>query len=176
MSDALSRLCDGIDRFAEILGRAVAWGVVAMALIVFAQVLARHVFGVGSLWAQESVAYLHAAAVLFAAAWTLQAGGHVRVDVFYAEASARTKAWIDLAGALALLVPFALLLASLAVPYARRAWAIFEGSREVGGLPVVFLFKTMIALFAAHLFVQGVAQALRAGSQIAWARARAERS
>jgi TRAP-type mannitol/chloroaromatic compound transport system permease small subunit len=31
---------------------------------------------------------------MLAAAWTLQAGGHVRVDVFYAGASARTKACI----------------------------------------------------------------------------------
>ena len=42
---------------------------------------------------------LHAAVFMLAAAWTLQLGGHVRVDIFYAEASARTKALVDLAGA-----------------------------------------------------------------------------
>jgi TRAP-type mannitol/chloroaromatic compound transport system permease small subunit len=31
---------------------------------------------------------------MLAAAWTLQAGGHMRVDVFYAGASARIKARI----------------------------------------------------------------------------------
>jgi TRAP-type mannitol/chloroaromatic compound transport system permease small subunit len=47
-------------------------------------------------------------------------------------------------------------------PYARRAWAIFEGSREAGGIPLVFLLKSSIPLFAALLLLQGVAQAVRA--------------
>ena len=43
---------------------------------------------------------------MLAAAWTLQENGHVRVDVFYADASPRTKALVDLLGALLLLLPF----------------------------------------------------------------------
>ena len=39
----------------------------------------------GSIWLQESIIYAHAALFLLAAAWTLQEGGHVRVDMFYAE-------------------------------------------------------------------------------------------
>ena len=65
-------------------------------LIGFAVVLMRYVLGLGSIWLQESILYAHAALFLLAAAWTLKEGGHVRVDVFYASASPRTKAWVDL--------------------------------------------------------------------------------
>ena len=86
----------------------------------------------------------------------------MRVDVFYAEASPRAKAIIDLAGALLLLLPFALVLVWLSVPYAARSWAILERSQEASGLPLVFLLKTLIPLFAVLMALQGIAQAIRA--------------
>jgi hypothetical protein len=39
---------------------------------------------------------------------------------------------------------------------------ILERSRESSGLPLVFLLKTLIPLFAALLALQGIAQAIRA--------------
>src|SRR5690242_21669370 len=99
-------LADGIDRLNSSIGRAASWCAVAIVLIGFAVVLMRYVLGLGSIWLQESILYAHAALFLLAAAWTLKEGGHVRVDVFYADAAPRTKAWIDLAGAALLLLPF----------------------------------------------------------------------
>jgi TRAP-type mannitol/chloroaromatic compound transport system permease small subunit len=90
----------------------------------------------------------------------------VRVDIFYAEASARTRAWIDLAGAVLLLLPFALVLIWLSVPYAARSWAILERSQESSGLPLVFVLKTLIPLFAALMALQGIAQAIRAADAL----------
>ena len=49
-----------------------------------------------------------------------------------------------------------------AVPYAARSWAILERSQEVGGLPFVYVLKTLIPLFAVLMALQGVAQAIRA--------------
>ena len=94
-----------IDRFNAAIGRAAAWAVLVMVLIQFAIIMLRFAFGLGSLWMQESLHYLLAILVLFAAPWTLQANGHVRVDIFYADATPRTQAKIDLAGALFLLIP-----------------------------------------------------------------------
>ena len=50
----------------------------------------------------------------------------------------------------------------LSVPYAARSWAILERSQESSGLPLVFVLKTLIPLFAALMALQGVAQAIRA--------------
>ena len=99
----------------------------------FALVVVRYLFGLGSVWLTETVVYAHAMLFMLAAAWTLQVGGHVRVDIFYADASARTKALIDLIGALVLLLPFMIVLIWLSVPYAARSWSILERSQEASG-------------------------------------------
>jgi TRAP-type mannitol/chloroaromatic compound transport system permease small subunit len=158
----LAALADRVDRLNGAIGRAAAWCALAIVLIGFAVVLMRYVLGIGSIWLQESIIYAHAALFLLAAAWTLKEGGHVRVDVFYAGAAPRTKALIDLLGALLLLLPFMLTVIYFSLPYVARSWAIFERSRETSGLPLVFLLKTLIPVFALLLALQGIAQATRA--------------
>ena len=158
----LFRLADSIDRLTTAIGRAVAWLALAIVVLQFALVLGRYVFDFGWIWLSETVIYAHAALFLFAAAWTLKAGGHVRVDVFYAHASPRTRALVDLLGALLLLLPFTLVLLWLSLPFAARSWTILEGSQETSGLPLVFLLKTFIPLFALLMALQGVSQAIRA--------------
>ncbi len=160
----ITRLADHIDRLNTAVGRAASWCALAIVLIGFAVVLMRYVLGLGSIWLQESILYAHAALFLLAAAWTLKEGGHVRVDVFYANAAPRTKALIDLLGALLLLLPFALAVIWFSLPYVERSWAILERSRETSGLPLVFGLKTLIPLFALLLALQGVAQAIRAAA------------
>ncbi|MDQ2083023.1 TRAP transporter small permease subunit [Xanthobacteraceae bacterium Astr-EGSB] len=159
----LAVLASLIDRANSALGRTVAWCALVMVLVQVAVVGMRYVLGLGSLWLTEAIIYAHATLFLMAAAWTLQAGGHVRVDIVYARARPRTKAWIDLLGALAFLLPFAAMLAWLSLPYVGRSWVILERSREASGLPLVYALKTLIPLFAISLGLQGVAQAIRAG-------------
>jgi TRAP-type mannitol/chloroaromatic compound transport system permease small subunit len=151
-----------IDRFNTAVGRAASWCALAIVLLGLAVVLLRYVLGVGSIWLQETIIYAHAALFLLAAAWTLKEGGHVRVDVFYASAAPRVKAWIDLLGVLLLLLPFCVALVWFSVPYVMRSWAIYEGSRESSGLPLVYLLKTLIPVFAVLLALQGIAMAIRA--------------
>jgi TRAP-type mannitol/chloroaromatic compound transport system permease small subunit len=158
----MTAIADRIDRLTAVIGRAAAWLVLVVVVLQFALVVARYVFGLGSVWLTETVVYAHAAMFMLAAAWTLQAGGHVRVDVFYADASARTRALIDLIGALLFLLVFMLVLIWLSVPYAARSWAILEHSQEASGLPIVFALKTLIPLFAVLMALQGLAQAIRA--------------
>jgi TRAP-type mannitol/chloroaromatic compound transport system permease small subunit len=55
----------------------------------------------------------------------------------------------------------------LSVPYAARSWSILERSQEASGLPLVFLLKTLIPLFALLMALQGIAQAIRAAAVLA---------
>ena len=158
----MTAVADAIDRLTAAIGRAAAWCVVFVVVVQFVVVLLRYALGIGSVWLTESIIYAHAALFMLAAAWTLLENGHVRVDVFYADASPRRKALVDLLGALLLLLPFALALAWLSLPYVARSWAIFERSRETSGIPAVFLLKTLIPLFALLMVLQGVSQAIRA--------------
>src|SRR5262245_46437921 len=89
-----------IDRVNTAIGRAAAWCVLFMVVVQFAVVMLRYLFGIGSIWLSESILYAHATMFLLAAAWTLIAGGHVRVDIFYADASPRRRALVDFLGAL----------------------------------------------------------------------------
>src|SRR5690348_9967481 len=97
---SLETVAEQIDRLNAAIGRGAAWLALVIVVLQFALVVARYVFSLGSIWLSETVIYAHAALFLLAAAWTLQLGGHVRVDIFYADARPRTKAWIDLIGAL----------------------------------------------------------------------------
>ena len=162
----MTTLADRIDRLNAAIGRGAASLAIAVVLLQFALVVARYLFGLGSVWLSETVVYAHATLFMLAAAWTLQAGGHVRVDIFYADASARAKALVDLIGALLLLLPFMLVLLCLSAPYATRSWAILEHSQETSGLPIVFLLKTLIPLFAILMALQGIAQAIHAATAL----------
>lgn len=160
----MNRIADTIDSVSAFIGRGVAWLALAIVLLQFALVVARYLFGAGSIWVTESVVYGHAALFLLASAWTLRSGGHVRVDIFYADASPRARAWIDLFGTLLLLLPFALALLWLSVPFAARSWAILERSQEASGLPLVFVLKSLLPVFALMLALQGIAQAIRSAA------------
>src|ERR1700761_895854 len=105
------RVADAIDRIIAAIGRAAMWCCLYIVLAEFAVVVMRYAFGMGSIRLQESVFYAHAGLFMLVAAWTLQTDGHVRVDVFYAQAKPRTRALIDLAGAIVFLFPFAIVLA-----------------------------------------------------------------
>lgn len=163
----LAAIADCIDRIIAVIGRIAAWGVLVVVLVEFTVVLLRYGFGIGSIWLQETVVYAHAALFMLAAAWTLAAGGHVRVDIFYARTSARHKAWVDLLGATFFLLPFMAALLFLSLPYVARSWAILERSRETSGLPFVFVLKTLIPVFAALMLLQGASLAIRAGLTLA---------
>jgi TRAP-type mannitol/chloroaromatic compound transport system permease small subunit len=166
----ITAFANRVDRLNGVIGRAVAWLALAVVLLQFVLVVARYLFGLGSIWLTETVIYAHAALFMLAAAWTLRAGGHVRVDIFYSEASARTKALIELIGGMLFLLPFMIVLAWLSIPYAARSWAILEHSQETSGLPLVFVLKTLIPIFALLMALQGVAQAVRAVAALARAR------
>jgi TRAP-type mannitol/chloroaromatic compound transport system permease small subunit len=155
-------LADRIDRLNGAIGRSVAWLCLLVVAVQFTVVVLRYVFGIGSIWLSESIIYGHASLFMLAAAWTLRGGGHVRVDIFYADAGPRRRALIDLCGALFLLLPFMAVLLWFAIPYVARSWAILETSPETSGLPWVYLLKTLIPLFALLMALQGVAQAIRA--------------
>jgi TRAP-type mannitol/chloroaromatic compound transport system permease small subunit len=158
----VQKTVEAIDRVNMAIGRAAAWCCLYIVVVEFALVVMRYALGIGSIRIQESVIYAHAALFMLAAAWVLQTDGHVRVDIFYAEAGPRVKAAIDLLGTVIFLAPFAVALLLLSLPYAARSWAIFERSPEASGLPFVFLLKTLIPLFACLIGLQGIAQAIRA--------------
>jgi TRAP-type mannitol/chloroaromatic compound transport system permease small subunit len=164
----LQHLARAIDRLNETVGVSVAWLALLTVLVECAVVVMRYVFGVGSVKMQESIVYMHATVFMVAAGYTLLHDGHVRCDVFYAEASPRAQALIDLVGVLVFLLPTCALIAWVAWPYVAAAWAVREGSPEGSlGIQGVFLLKSIILVFALLLALQGLALATRSVLRLA---------
>lgn len=150
----------------ERIGRAVSWLTLAMVLIYFGVVLLRYLFSSGSIALQESVTYLHAMVFMLAAAWTLTRDAHVRVDIFYARWSARSKDMADLAGSLLLLLPVAVFILLVSLEFVSESWRVRETSAQPGGLPYLYLLKALIPVMAAQLLLQALAQAITIAARL----------
>jgi len=164
---ALKSLSLRIDRISELVGNAAAWMALALVLLTFSIVMLRYLFQLGWIAMQESILYLHASLFLLGAAYTLKIDGHVRVDIFYRGFSAKQKALVDLLGSLLLLLPVCSFLLWASWDYVSIAWSIHEGSQESGGLPYVYLLKTLIPVAILLLILQGISQALSSLSTLA---------
>jgi len=159
--NALAGFVRLVDRVNEAFGRGIAWLTLAMVLITFVVVVLRYVFSVGFVWMQESYVWLHGVVFMAGAGYTLLHEGHVRVDIFYRQKGPRYKAWVDLFGVLALLMPVVILIWAVAWPYVLVSWERFEESREAGGLPGLFLLKSVILVFCIAMGLQGLSLAAR---------------
>ncbi|MFK7956632.1 MAG: TRAP transporter small permease subunit [Lysobacterales bacterium] len=158
-------MIDRLEAIAEWSGKIVAWFTLAMVLTTCAVVVARYGFDWGSVAVQEAVLYLHAMVFMLGASYTLKHDEHVRVDIFYRPASVRRKHWVNLLGVVFLLWPTCGFILFSSLDYVAASWAANQGlgeaSREAGGLPFVYLLKTLIPVAMGLLIIQGLALALR---------------
>ncbi len=150
-----------IDTFTERFGRLLAWSVPLMVVITSAVVVLRYGFALGFTALQESITYLHATLFMLGAAFTLKHDRHVRVDIFYQYFSPRRRAWVDSVGTIVFLFPLCGLILLSSWDFAAKAWAIREASVEPGGIPAVFLLKSLVPVMAINLALQAVAELLR---------------
>lgn len=157
----LHTLVRAIDTFTDRLSRFLVWLSLGMALVTTLVVILRYGFNIGSILAQESVIYMHGALFLLGAAYALKSGAHVRVDIFYRGFSATRQAWINSLGGIVFLLPLCAFIAASSWNYVGESWAMRESSAEPGGIPAVFILKTLIPAAAINLGLQGLAEVLR---------------
>ncbi|MCB1700276.1 MAG: TRAP transporter small permease subunit [Pseudomonadales bacterium] len=150
-----------IDIYTDRTGQLLAWLVLAMALVTTVVVVMRYGFNTGSIMAQEAVIYMHGCLFMLGAAYALKSGAHVRVDIFYRSFSPRGQAWVNALGAIVFLMPLCVFIGLASWNYVSESWIIRETSPEPGGIPAVYLLKSIIPLMAFNLFLQGLAETLR---------------
>jgi TRAP-type mannitol/chloroaromatic compound transport system permease small subunit len=151
-----------VDALTDAAGRLAGLLAIALVTLAFGLVLARYALGLGSVAAQEGVLWLHAALFLLGLAYALRHGAHVRVDVFSQRWRPRTRAWVEVAGMAVLLLPLCVFIIAMSWDYVGASWATREGSRDSGGLPGVYLLKSLLPLSAGLLMLQAVAETVRA--------------
>ena len=152
---------NNIDALHYKLCQLVSWFTLLMVVITFLIVVLRYGFNLGWVAMQESVMYLHGMVFLLGAAHTLRVNEHVRVDIFYRQFGHKGQGTVDIFGTLFLLMPVNFFVLAMSWDYVLSAWQVLESSPEAGGLPLVFVLKTLILVFAFTMNLQGLAELLR---------------
>ncbi len=127
----LSRL---IDRMSELIGKSVAWLVLAAVLISALNAAVRKAFNTSSNAYLEIQWYLFAAVFLLAAGYTMLRQEHVKIDVISGRFTKRTQVWIDIIGLAFFVLPLVYTVVHLSLPLAIRSYVMNEYSSNAGGL------------------------------------------
>jgi TRAP-type mannitol/chloroaromatic compound transport system permease small subunit len=167
----LLRLSTVIDRISVLVGRLVAWLILAAVLVSAANAVIRKSLDLvptdalgwyirtSNAWL-ELQWYLFSAVFLLAAAFTLQRNEHIRIDIVSGRLSKRARNGIDLFGHLFMLTPFVTLMIYEALPYVAASYRSQERSANAGGL-VLWPAKSLILIGFLLLFLQGLSEIIK---------------
>ncbi len=157
----MDRFLTWIDASNRRVGNAVKWLILILTAVMVYDVIMRYLFNAPTVWGFDVSYMLGGTFFILGMGYTLLRDKHVRVDVFSARFSARTKAWIEVILGLLLFFPaFGLLLYQL-VPYVLRSWLDQEKSLESFWRPPIYPFKTMLLIGVALLLLQGLGGFIR---------------
>lgn len=129
-------------------------------------VIASYAFTLSWTWLSELVIYAFAAVFMLGAAAALRDDAHVRVDILRPGFGETGRGWVELAGTYLFLFPICIRLLTTGEQGLARSWSLFEGSRESDGLPLLFMFKTLVPVFAVLMLAAGMSVALKAALRI----------
>ena len=150
-----------LEKFNKILGYVCGSFAILMVINVLLVVILRYIFSISFIWMQETYVWLHASIFMIGSGYAYLTNDHVRIDVFYRTKSDKYRAWVDLLGNIFLLLPFLYIIWKFSYPFVERSWKINEVSREVGGLPMLYLLKTTILIFVISLLLQSIASIIK---------------
>lgn len=150
-----------VDKLIRYLGYFTAFVVAVLVLLVVYDATMRYLFASGSIALQELEWHLFDVVILFGIAYTLQQSAHVRVDIFYASYSDKTKALIEVIAALFFILPFSMLIIYIGVEFVQMSYIQHEASSNPGGLPYRFLVKSLLPLSFVFLILQALSIAYK---------------
>lgn len=151
-----------VDRFSTFVGKACAWTVVLLTLMISAEVFSRYVLNVPHAWVLDAQIMLYGTLFMMAGAYTLSKNGHVRGDVLYGFFRPRTQAAIDLTLYVLFFLPGVVAMTWAGWTFAQDALAIREQTFNATPLPL-YPFKFVIPVAGAVLLLQGVVEIVRCG-------------
>ena len=163
---------DAIERMVLAIGQVFAFAWLLLVLLIIISVAERYAppitrFMAGIFGPNPGTAlgelqwWLFAAGFMVGLSYGMVRGSHVRVDVLAEHWSLRTRAWIELAGTLLFLAPFAILIIVYGLPFAQRSYQLNEISPSPGGLGAFWVMKSFIVIGPALLLLAGFARLLR---------------
>jgi len=145
-----------IDNSIKYLGYFTAFVVAILVLLVVYDATARYLFSTGSIALQELEWHLFDVVILFGIAYTLRENAHVRVDIFYASYSDKTKALVNIIASLFFILPFSVLIIYIGIDFVQLSFLQNEASSNPGGLEYRYLVKALLPLSFVFLTLQAL--------------------
>lgn len=145
----------------DFLGKFFARLLPVLLALVMIVVISRYFFGMGRADIQELALYVHALIFLGCAGWAYSSDEHVRVDIFYRNASPQYQKFVNTFGVIFLLAPMVGVIAYYSIDFILASWAVQEVSTEPGGLKTVYIQKSLILLLPAVLGIAGIKELYR---------------
>lgn len=150
-----------VDRISAFFGKAFAWLIVGLTLLISFEVFCRYVLNSPNDWVWDTTYILYGILFMMAGAYTLSRNGHVRGDVLYGFFPVRVQAGLDLLLYFLFFFPGVVALVWAGTTFAETSWAIREHSSVTASGPPVYHFKTFIPVAGALLLLQGIAELVR---------------
>ena len=164
MNDRVSAaegLIGAVDRISYWSGKAFAWLIVALTLVVSIEVFKRYILNAPTAWIFDLNNMLYGTLFMMCGAYTLAAGGHVRADFVYIYMKPRAQASLDLILYFLFFIPCMLGLIYAGSGFAADSWRIGEHSTVTSEGPPVYHFKTVIPVAGVLVMLQGAAEIVR---------------
>jgi len=149
-----------VDRISTWIGKAFAWLIVALMLMVVVEVFKRYAMNAPTAWVFDASNMMYGTLFMMCGAYTLAQNGHVRGDFFYGSAKPRTQATLDLVLYILFFIPGVIALTWAGWTYAADALAIREQTFNADPLPL-YPFKAVIPVAGAIVLLQGLAEIAR---------------
>ena len=156
----MQKLLLQVDRLSTFVGKAAAWTVVALTLLISWEVFSRYVLNKPHAWVLDAQIMLYGTLFMAAGAYTLSKNGHVRGDVLYGFFRPRTQATIDLVLYIVFFLPGIVALTWAGWTFAQDSLAIREQTFNADPIPV-YPFKFVIPVAGAFLLLQGIVEIVR---------------
>ena len=155
----MNALIRGIERVTGSIGIMASFAIVPLVLATCYEVFVRYVLQAPTVWAYEIGYILTGSHFLLAMAYTLREGEHIRIDIFSAAFSSRTRAVIDLAS-YAVILPLMLWLTYALFSHLATGFLRHERSGQSAmNLPVWpfrLVFLAAFGLLALQIFAEMV--------------------
>jgi TRAP-type mannitol/chloroaromatic compound transport system permease small subunit len=156
----IEKLLHGVESASTWIGKAFAWLIVALMLMVCIEVFKRYILNMPTAWVFDVSNMMYGTLFMMAGAYALAHDAHVRGDFLYGSMKPRRQATLDLILFIAFFLPGILALTWSGWVYANDALAIHETTFNATPLPI-YPFKFIIPIAGATVLVQGLSEMLR---------------
>ena len=140
-----------LEKYINFVGEKISYLIPVMVVLMIFVIVSRYFFGIGRTDIQELVMYFHALVFLGCAGYVMNHDEHVRVDIFYRNATKNYKQKINFILGLLFLLPLIAITFFYSLETIEASWKMSEASTEAGGLAYVYIQKTLIILFPSTL-------------------------